>query len=55
MMFSLRLFISTIVAAVCMATSVSIGSGKAAAIPGEGFFQEITAGLESVGLVASES
>jgi hypothetical protein len=53
-MLSVRLFICTTVAAVCMATSVSIGSGKAAAIPGAGWFEEIAAGLESSGVFAKE-
>jgi hypothetical protein len=55
MMVSVRLFICSIVAAVCMVTSLSIGSGKAAAaIPGEGWFQGIAAGLDRVGLFAEE-
>jgi hypothetical protein len=53
-MLSVRLFICTIVAAVCMVASLSIGSGKAAAIPGEGFFQEIEASLDGFGIFAKE-
>lgn len=53
-MLSVRLFICTIVAAMSMVTSLSIGSGKAAAIPGGSFFEDIAAGLESSGLFAEE-
>lgn len=53
-MLSVRIFICTIVAGLCTVTSLSIKTGKAAAMPFEGWFEEIAAGLDRGGLFAEE-